>query len=106
MALIKCCVVGCTSTNKTHRLFNIPKDDQLRKLWLSFLVPVNPLLSGLTRDQLINKRVCQKHFDVYQLDGQGNRLPKGYPCLFSEQEISIGVPLSPSGILCLLFCLF
>ncbi|CAK1580459.1 unnamed protein product [Parnassius mnemosyne] len=94
MAPIKCCVVGCNSTNKTHRLYNLPKDDKLRALWLSFLVPVNSELLGLSKDQLVNKRVCQKHFDKYQLDEKGNRLKDGYPCLFSTEEIEHGVPLS------------
>ncbi|XP_063822851.1 uncharacterized protein LOC135072744 [Ostrinia nubilalis] len=47
-----------------------------------------------TSDQLLNKRVCQKHFDKYQLDGEGNRLRHGYPCLFSTEEVEHGVPLS------------
>ncbi|XP_028156295.1 uncharacterized protein LOC114349898 isoform X2 [Ostrinia furnacalis] len=94
MAPIKCCVVGCASTDKTHRLYNFPKDDKVRALWLSFLVSVNSELLGLTKDQLLNKRVCQKHFDKYQLDGEGNRLRHGYPCLFSTKEVEHGVPLS------------
>lgn len=99
MAPIKCCVVGCTSTNETHRLYNLPKDDKLRALWLSFLVPVNSELLGLSKDQLVNKRVCQKHFDRSQLDDMGNRLKDGYPCLFSSEEVEHGVPLSGKCII-------
>ncbi|XP_022825417.1 uncharacterized protein LOC111355632 isoform X1 [Spodoptera litura] len=89
----KCCVVGCNATNKTHRLFNFPKNDKLRELWLSFLIPVNAMLSGLSKDQLISRYVCQKHFDRYQFDGTGNRLQHGYPSLFTSMEILHGVPL-------------
>ncbi|KAL4709393.1 hypothetical protein ACJJTC_001189 [Scirpophaga incertulas] len=94
MAPIKCCVSGCSATNLTHRLYSFPKDDNLQALWLSFLVPFNSDLLGLSKDQLLNKRVCQKHFDRSQLDGEGKRLKGGYPCLFSAKEMEHGVPLS------------
>ncbi|CAK1597547.1 unnamed protein product [Parnassius mnemosyne] len=94
--LRKCCVVGCNANNKTHRLFNFPKDDKLRELWLSFLVPVNIELSGLSKEQLLNRYVCQKHFDRQQFDGMGNRLAHGYPCLFTASEILHGIPLNSS----------
>ncbi|CAG4986111.1 unnamed protein product [Parnassius apollo] len=94
--LRKCCVVGCNANNKTHRLFNFPKDDKLRELWLSFLVPVNIKLSGLSKEQLLNRYVCQKHFDRQQFDGVGNRLAHGYPCLFTAREMMHGIPLDSS----------
>ncbi|KAL4702588.1 hypothetical protein ACJJTC_016064 [Scirpophaga incertulas] len=97
MAPIKCCVSGCSATNLTHRLYSFPKDDNLQALWLSFLVPFNSDLLGLSKDQLLNKRVCQKHFDRSQLDGEGKRLKGGYPCLFSAKEMEHGVPLSYSS---------
>ncbi|XP_045781417.1 zinc finger protein 567-like isoform X3 [Maniola jurtina] len=92
--LRKCCVVGCDANNRTHRLFSLPKNDKLRELWLSKLIPVNIELSGLSKGQLVNKYVCQKHFDRRQFDGMGNRLAHGYPCLFTEKEILYGIPLS------------
>ncbi|KAL4720622.1 hypothetical protein ACJJTC_015250, partial [Scirpophaga incertulas] len=88
---------GCSATNLTHRLYSFPKDDNLQALWLSFLVPFNSDLLGLSKDQLLNKRVCQKHFDRSQLDGEGKRLKGGYPCLFSAKEMEHGVPLSYSS---------
>ncbi|XP_022823949.1 uncharacterized protein LOC111354634 [Spodoptera litura] len=94
MNVRKCCVGNCQSTNRTHRLFLLPKDDNLRDLWLSFLIPTNIELSGLSKNQLLSKRVCQNHFDRYQFDSVGNRLRHGYPCLFSDKEISLGIPLS------------
>ncbi|XP_022830991.1 uncharacterized protein LOC111359629 [Spodoptera litura] len=94
MNVRKCCVGNCQSTNRTHRLFLLPKDDNLRDLWLSFLIPTNIELSGLSKNQLLSKRVCQNHFDRYQFDSVGNRLRHGYPCLFSDKEISFGIPLS------------
>ncbi|KAF9419412.1 hypothetical protein HW555_004060, partial [Spodoptera exigua] len=94
MDVRKCCVNNCSSTNGTHRLFCFPKDDKLRELWLSYVIPTNKELSGLSKHQLLSKRVCQNHFDRYQFDGMGNRLRYGYPCLFSEKEISFGIPLS------------
>ncbi|KAL4715225.1 hypothetical protein ACJJTC_007807 [Scirpophaga incertulas] len=90
MAPIKCCVSGCSATNLTHRLYSFPKDDNLQALWLSFLVPFNSDLFGLSKDQLFNKRVWQKHFDRSQLDGEGKRL-KGDPCLFSAKEMEHGI---------------
>ncbi|XP_052746955.1 uncharacterized protein LOC128199822 [Bicyclus anynana] len=90
----KCCVVACNATSETHRLFYLPKNDKLRELWLTFLIPVNVKLSGLSKAQLVTKQVCQKHFDRHQFDNQGNRLAHGYPCLFTEDEILHGVPLS------------
>ncbi|KPJ14188.1 hypothetical protein RR48_06938 [Papilio machaon] len=94
MDLRKCCLGNCSSTNRTHRLFYLPKDDNLRQLWLSFLIPTNIELSGLSKEQLLAKRVCQKHFDRYQFDNTGNRLRSGYPCLFTAKEIFYGSPLS------------
>ncbi|KAF9407962.1 hypothetical protein HW555_012193, partial [Spodoptera exigua] len=94
MDVRKCCVGNCSSTNRTHRLFLLPKDDNLRELWLSFLIPTNIELTGLSKHQLLTKRVCQNHFDRYQFDSMGNRLRHGYPCLFSDKEISFGIPLS------------
>ncbi|KAJ8725850.1 hypothetical protein PYW08_004033 [Mythimna loreyi] len=91
--LRRCCVVGCDGTNKTHRLFKFPRNDKLRELWLSFLIPVNVMLSGLSKEQLLGRYVCHKHFDRHQFDGTGNRLAHGYPCLFTPQEILYGVPL-------------
>lgn len=93
----KCCVGGCDSTSETHRLFNIPKNDRLRELWLSFLIPTNVELSGLSKEQLVSKLVCQNHFDRHQFDGAGNRIQHGYPSLFSPKEISHGIVLSASG---------
>ncbi|XP_052743472.1 uncharacterized protein LOC112045019 isoform X4 [Bicyclus anynana] len=93
----KCCVVACNATSETHRLFYLPKNDKLRELWLTFLIPVNVKLSGLSKAQLVTKQVCQKHFDRHQFDNKGNRLAHGYPCLFTEDEILHGVPLSTLG---------
>ncbi|KAF9408378.1 hypothetical protein HW555_011915, partial [Spodoptera exigua] len=98
MDVRKCCVGNCSSTNRTHRLFLLPKDDNLRELWLSFLIPTNIELTGLSKHQLLTKRVCQNHFDRYQFDSMGNRLRHGYPCLFSDKEISFGIPLSSTGV--------
>lgn len=96
MGLRKCCVGDCQSTNRTHRLFYFTKDDNLRKLWLSFVVPTNIGLCGLTKEQLLDKCVCQNHFDQYQFDGMtGNSgLRHGYPCLISEKEVHFGIPLN------------
>ncbi|CAG5033608.1 unnamed protein product [Parnassius apollo] len=63
-------------------------------MWLSFLVPVNSEPLGLSKDQLVNKRVVPKHFDKYQLDDKGNRLKGGYPCLLSTEEVEHEVPLT------------
>ncbi|XP_063620641.1 uncharacterized protein LOC134793046 [Cydia splendana] len=93
MAPLKCCVLGCESTSATHRLFCMPMNDNLRNLWMSFLVPVNPHLLGLSKGQLMTKRVCQKHFDETQFS-QGSRIRYSYPCLFTEKEFIHGVPLS------------
>ncbi|CAH2108331.1 unnamed protein product [Euphydryas editha] len=94
MGLFKCCVGGCSATNETHRLFSFPKNDHLRNLWLSFLVPTNSILVGLSKEQLLRKRVCEKHFDKHQFDEEGKRLRYSYPCLFTDDEIAHGVPLS------------
>ncbi|XP_045504408.1 uncharacterized protein LOC123701039 [Colias croceus] len=71
-------------------------NDYLRNLWMSFLVPTNSSLIGLSKDQLRHKRVCEKHFDRYQFDEEGKRLRHSYPCLFKDDEIAHGVPLSSS----------
>ncbi|XP_061709896.1 uncharacterized protein LOC133519780 [Cydia pomonella] len=93
MAPLKCCVLDCESTSDTHRLFCMLINDHLRNLWMSFLVPVNPHLLGLTKGQLMTKRVCQKHFDETQFS-PGSRIRYSYPCLFTEKEFFHGVPLS------------
>ncbi|XP_063543133.1 uncharacterized protein LOC134751589 [Cydia strobilella] len=95
---LKCCVSGCKATNETHRLFVFPKKDMLRNLWMSFLVPTNPLLLGLSKEQLLRKRVCEKHFDKHQFDKfKGKRLRFSYPCLFTDDEITHGEPLAAVG---------
>lgn len=96
MGLIKCVVGGCNATNETHRLFSFPKNDHLRNLWMSFLVPANANLIGLSKEQLLRKRVCEKHFDKHQFDEEGKRLRYSYPCLFTDDEITHGVILPSS----------
>ncbi|KAJ8728896.1 hypothetical protein PYW07_006592 [Mythimna separata] len=93
----KCCVGGCNATSETHRLFSFPKNDKLRNLWVSFLVRTNSLLIGLSKEQLLRKRVCEKHFDKYQFDHDGRRLRYSYPCLLTHKEIAHGVPLCVAG---------
>lgn len=94
MGLFKCCVGGCNATSETHRLYMFPKNDSLRNLWMSSLVPTNSLLIGLSKEQLLRKRVCEKHFDKHQFDEEGKRIRYSYPCLFTDDEIAHGVPLS------------
>ncbi|XP_063894120.1 uncharacterized protein LOC135117821 [Helicoverpa armigera] len=94
MAFRKCCVGDCESTSNSHKLFYMPLNDNLRNLWLSFLIPTNPNLLGLTKNQLRNKFVCDKHFDRTQFDDRGVRNRYSYPCLFTRTEILHGVPLS------------
>ncbi|KAI5633291.1 zinc finger, ZZ type domain-containing protein [Phthorimaea operculella] len=89
----KCCVGGCTSTRENETLYCFPKNEYYRKLWLSFLVPTNPSLIVLSKDQLKNKRVCKRHFDETQFDQEGNRLRYSYPALLSAAEIERGEPL-------------
>ncbi|XP_061725013.1 uncharacterized protein LOC133530965 [Cydia pomonella] len=64
---------------------------------MSFLVPTNPLLLGLSKEQLLRKRVCEKHFDKQQFDAEGKRLRFSYPCLFRDDEIAHGEPLAALG---------
>ncbi|CAK1591217.1 unnamed protein product, partial [Parnassius mnemosyne] len=97
MGYKKCCVYGCNSTNETHRFFSFPRNDKLRNLWMSFIAPTNPKLIGLSKDQLLGKHVCEKHFDRYQFDYEGKRLRYSYPCLITEEEIAHGVPLTATG---------
>lgn len=97
MANFKCCVGGCDSTKETLRLFSFPKKESLRNLWLSFLVPTNPLLIGLSKEQLLRKRVCEKHFDKHQFDEEGKRRRYSYPTLFTSKEIAHGEPFPPAG---------
>ncbi|KAL4720623.1 hypothetical protein ACJJTC_015251 [Scirpophaga incertulas] len=94
MASYQCCVGGCDSTSNTHRLFCMPVNENLHNLWMSFLVPTNPILLGLNKNQLLKKRVCAKHFDQTQFDSVGVRIRNSYPCLFTELEIAHSVPLT------------
>lgn len=89
----KCCVGGCNATSDTFKLFSVPKNDSLRKLWMSFLVPTNLMLIRLSKEQLIKKRVCEKHFDKHQFLN-GKRLRFSYPSPFTDAEIMHGEPLS------------
>ncbi|XP_045448260.1 uncharacterized protein LOC123656638 [Melitaea cinxia] len=90
----KCCVGDCDATSSNYRLFCMPLNVNLRKLWLSLLVPTNPNLLGLTENQLLKKRVCERHFDETQFDKSGVRTRYSYPCLFTEMEIAHGIPLA------------
>ena len=93
----KCCVGGCNATIESHRLFCLPKSDNLRSLWMSFLVPTNSELLLLSKGQLLNRRVCERHFDKYQLNNLGYRFKYSYPCLMTESEIARGEPASALG---------
>lgn len=97
MGPLKCCVGGCNSTSASHRLFCFPTNDSLLSLWMSFLVPHNSSLIGLSKDTLRKKRVCEKHFDKHQFDGEGKRIRHSYPCLFTDAELAHGEPLSTAG---------
>lgn len=98
----KCCVGNCDATSSNYRLFCMPSNVNLRKLWLSLLVPTNPILLGLTENQLLKKRVCERHFDETQFDKTGVRIRYSYPCLFTEMEIAQGIPLAKGKYLLLL----
>ncbi|CAG5023570.1 unnamed protein product [Parnassius apollo] len=65
---------------------------------MSFIVPTNPQLIVLSKEQLLNKRVCEKHFDIFQFDNEGRRLRYSYPSLLTDNEIAHGVPLTATGI--------
>ncbi|CAK1584401.1 unnamed protein product [Parnassius mnemosyne] len=97
MVYKKCCVGGCNTTHETHRLFSFPRNDNLRNLWMSFIVPTNPQLIALSKEQLLNKHVCEKHFDIFQFDNEGRRLRYSYPSLLTDNEIAHGVPLIATG---------
>ncbi|CAG4951090.1 unnamed protein product [Parnassius apollo] len=96
MVYEKCCIGG--STREAHRLFRFPRNDNLRNLWTSFIVPTNPQLIVLSKEQLLNKRVCEEHFDIFQFDNEGRRLRYSYPSLLTDNEIDHGVPLTATGI--------
>ncbi|CAG4939496.1 unnamed protein product [Parnassius apollo] len=57
----------------------------------------NLLLIVLSKEQLLNKRVCEKHFDVFQFGNEGRRLRYSYPSLLTDNEIAHGVPLTATG---------
>ncbi|CAG5059741.1 unnamed protein product [Parnassius apollo] len=97
MVYEKCCVGGCNTTRETHRLFRFPRNDNLRNLWMAFIVPTNSQLIVLSKEQLLNKRVCEKHFDVFQFGNEGRRLRYSYPSLLTDNEIAHGVPLTATG---------
>ncbi|CAG4963073.1 unnamed protein product [Parnassius apollo] len=89
MVYEKCCIGGCNTTRETHRLFRFHRNDNL---WMSFIVPTNPQLIVLSKEQLLNKRFCEKHFDIFQFDNEGRRLRYSYPSLLTDNEIAHGVP--------------
>lgn len=60
MAKIKCCVFDCDSTSNTHVLFCMPKNNNLRILWMSMLVSTSPYLFCLNENQLLRKRICKR----------------------------------------------
>ncbi|CAG4931822.1 unnamed protein product [Parnassius apollo] len=64
---------------------------------MAFIVPTNPQLIVLSKEQLLNKRVCEKHFDVFQFGNEGRRLRYSYPSLLTDNEIAHGVPLTATG---------
>ncbi|CAG5003564.1 unnamed protein product [Parnassius apollo] len=97
MVYEKCCVGGCNTTRETHRLFRFPRNDNLRNLWMSFIVPTNPQLIVLSKEQLLNKRVCERHFDIFQFGNEGRRLRYSYPSFLTDNEIAYGVPLTATG---------
>ncbi|XP_038219699.1 uncharacterized protein LOC119837969 [Zerene cesonia] len=85
-------LVVVNQQSETHRVFCFPKNDYLRNLWVSFIAPTKPHIIALSKEQLLRKRVCEKHFDKYQLDEEGKRLRYSYPCLFTDEEIALGEP--------------
>ncbi|CAG4929403.1 unnamed protein product [Parnassius apollo] len=97
MVYEKCCVGGCNTTRETPRLFRFPRNDNLRNLWLAFILPTNSQFIVLSKEQLLNKRVCEKHFDIFQFGNEGRRLRYSYPSLITDNEIAHGVPLTATG---------
>ncbi|CAG5034764.1 unnamed protein product [Parnassius apollo] len=83
MVYEKCCVGGCNTTRETHRLFRFPRNDNLRNLWMAFIVPTNPQLIVLSKEQLLNKQ----HLPPVPV----------HPSLLTDNEIAHGVPLTATG---------
>lgn len=96
----KCCVVNCGSRRKDVNLYRFPKTEIGLNKWLQCINSEN--LRSLSLLELRKQHVCQKHFEKRFLASQRIRArlrANAYPTLFTEDEISSGIPRNPTTTL-------
>ncbi|VVC99681.1 unnamed protein product, partial [Leptidea sinapis] len=89
----KCCVVTCASRRKDISFHMFPKSEIGLKKWLQCINCER--LRGLSFQELRKQFVCQNHFEKRFLASTSDRTllcPDAYPTLFSDREITSGIP--------------
>ncbi|XP_041968587.1 uncharacterized protein LOC121725635 isoform X2 [Aricia agestis] len=85
----KCCV--CKTSRQDAILHRFPSNEIRLKEWLKCVNRDD--LKNLPSKKLINLFVCHLHFEKKFISSSGSHLlNKAYPSLFTEEEISSGVP--------------
>lgn len=97
----KCCI--CKATRKDAILYHFPCTEKRLNKWLKYINREN--LSCLSPKQLSRVFVCQKHFERKFVTNKSRLLAKAYPSLFTEDEISTGIPSHENSGKCIIFFL-
>lgn len=95
MSYNKCCVLSCTSKRKNVSLYKFPKNEKLLELWLKNINCES--LKSMSVEGLFKRFVCIKHFEKRFVISNPNRKRSrlricAYPTLFTESEITHGIP--------------
>lgn len=89
----QCCVVSCASRRQDVSFHMFPKSEIGLKKWLEIINCER--LRSLSFDNLRKQFVCIKHFEKRFIASTGVRtrlLHGAYPTLFTDSEISSGIP--------------
>ncbi|XP_026322246.1 uncharacterized protein LOC113231920 [Hyposmocoma kahamanoa] len=86
--MYECCV--CKSSRQDAILHHFPRTEKRLMKWLKCLNRDN--LKKLSPEELSNVFVCQKHFEKRFITPKSRLIGSAYPCLFTEDEISSGIP--------------
>lgn len=93
--LLRCCIPGCSSTNKIVKLFKFPKAIHRVALWQEIIRQRFPDIK-FQSDSLgtCQQYVCRLHFEDKYINPNGNKNTSTIPTLFSREEINSQQPLS------------
>lgn len=90
----ECCVCKISRKDAILHRFPFYSPDRLNK-WLKCLNRDD--LKRLPQQKISNLYICQKHFEKRFITQKSHLVSKSYPSLFTEVEISSGIPSSENA---------